>query len=70
MAKKQEQKSTVTISKNPSYDKHKLRLTGLDLDRSIKFNKGEKIEVTLEELNAIGRHRWLIIGESNEQDTI
>lgn len=77
--KKKEEQSTVTISKNPSYDKHKLRTEGLDIDRSIKFNKGEKIQVTQDELNVIGLHRWLIIhpetieteeikeGEENEQ---
>jgi len=57
--KSKEVKSGVTISKNPSYDQHKLRLPGLDLARVIKFNKGEKITITEEELKAIGRHRWL-----------
>jgi hypothetical protein len=57
------EKSTITISKNPAYDKHKLRTEGLDLDRVIKFNNFEKIEVTQEELDAIGLHRWLIIEE-------
>ena len=70
--KKQEKQSFVTISKNPSYDRHKLRTEGLDIDRSIKFNKGEKIQVTQKELDAIGLHRWLIVeeikeGENNEQ---
>jgi len=33
----------------------------LDLNRTIKFNKGEKIEVTQEELDTMGLHRWLIV---------
>lgn len=58
MAKKKEEKSFVTISKNPAYDKHKI-IIGLDADRTAKFNKGEKIEITEEEFENIGRHRWL-----------
>jgi hypothetical protein len=72
--KNKEEKLTVTISKNPGYDKQKLRTEGLDIDRVIKFNKGEKIQVTQDELNILGLHRWLIIhpeeikeGENNEQ---
>jgi hypothetical protein len=66
MAKKTETESTITISKNPAYDKHKLRTEGLDIDRVIKFNKFEKIEVTQKELDAIGLHRWLIVEEIKE----
>ena len=61
MTKLKEEKSTITISKNPAYDNQKCRTEGLDLDRVIKFNKGEKIKVTQEELDAIGLHRWLIV---------
>jgi len=57
---KERKELTITISKEPSYDKHKL-VMHLDLDRTIKFNKGEKIEVTQSELDAIGLHRWLIV---------
>ena len=80
MEQEKQEKSFVTISKNPSYDKQKCRTEGLDLDRVIKFNKGEKIQVTEDELNVIGLHRWLIVhpetieipeeikeGENNEQ---
>jgi len=55
------EKSIITISKNPSYDKQKCRTEGLDIDRVIKFNKGEKIQVTQKELDAIGLHRWIIV---------
>jgi len=61
MEENKELQSTITISRNPSYDKHKLRTVGLDIDRVIKFNNFEKIEVTQEELDAIGMHRWLIV---------
>ena len=57
---KEEKELTITISREPSYDKHKL-VMHLDLNRTIKFNKGEKIEVTQEELDAMGLHRWLIV---------
>ena len=60
MAKSKDTKSTISISKSPAYDKHKL-VMHLDLDRTIKFNKGEQIQVSQEELDAIGLHRWLII---------
>jgi hypothetical protein len=59
----EEKELTVTISRSPAYDQHKLRTEGLDIDRVIKFNNFEKIEVTQEELDAIGLHRWLIIQE-------
>ena len=71
MAEKKKEKSIIIISKNPSYDKHKLRTEGLDIDRAIKFNKGEKIQVTKQELEVIGSHRWLIVEEENvKQDII
>ena len=52
--------SGIVISKAPNYTGHKVLLAGIDEDRSVKFNAGEKIEVSQEELNAIGEHRWLI----------
>ena len=72
MAKKEESELTITILKNPAYDKHKCRTEGLDIDRVIKFNKGEKIQVSQKELDAIGIHRWLIIEEKEnvKQSTI
>ena len=60
----------IIISKNLSYDKHKLETKGLDIDRVIKFNKGEKIQVTKEELEVIGLHRWLIVEEENVTEDI
>ena len=57
---KEEKELTITISREPSYDKHKL-IMHLDLNRTIKFNKGEKIEVTQSELDAMGLHRWIIV---------
>ena len=66
MEKKKEIESFVTISKNPSYDKHKCRTEGLDIDRVIKFNKGEKIQVSQKELDVIGLHRWLIVEKEKE----
>jgi len=61
MEENKELQSTITISKNPGYDKQKCRTEGLDIDRVIKFNKFEKIEVTQDELDKIGLHRWLIV---------
>lgn len=40
-------------------------LVNLDDLRDTKFNAGEKIEVSAEELNAIGEHRWLIVENYN-----
>ena len=48
------------IYKNPNWLDQKI-LVNLDEIRDIKFNAGEKIEVSAEELNAIGEHRWLIV---------
>ena len=67
---KERKELTITISKNPSYDKHKLRTDGLDIDRAIKFNKGEKIQVTEKELEVIGLHRWLIVEKIKEEKII
>ena len=58
MEKKKEIKSTLTISKAKGYEKHKV-LINLDQERDAKFNSGDKIEITEEELKTIGLHRWL-----------
>jgi hypothetical protein len=59
MAKKKESVSSVIISKMPGYEALKVILAGVDTERQDKFNNMESIEITLEELNAIGKHRWL-----------
>lgn len=53
-----------TIYLNPNYGGQKI-LVNLDEIRDLKFNAGEKIEVTEDELNSIGQHRWLIVEEHN-----
>ena len=58
MEEKKPVKSGIVISKSKSYEVHKIVL-GLDKERTIKFNKGEKITITKEELETIGEHRWL-----------
>lgn len=55
---------TITISKNPAYDKHKLKTSGMSIDESIRFNKGEKVKVALETLYLWGYPqipRWVIV---------
>lgn len=60
MAKQKEEQSTLTICKTPGWENHKIILEGIEQDRTDKFNKGESISVTEEELKAIGKiHRWL-----------
>jgi hypothetical protein len=49
---------------NPNYLGQKI-LVNLDEIRDLKFNAGEKIEVTEEELKQIGDHKWLIVEEYN-----
>jgi hypothetical protein len=49
---------------NPNYQGQKI-LVNLDELRDLKFNAGEKIEVTEDELKQIGDHRWLIVEENN-----
>lgn len=58
--KKQELSLMLRISKKPDYLKSKIVL-GLDEVRESSFNAGEIIEVSKEELNQIGDHRWLIM---------
>lgn len=62
MDEKQNTHLKYLISLNANYVGQKI-LTNLDPVRDIKFNAGEKIEVTQDELNLIGYHRWLIIEE-------
>jgi len=43
---------------------HKISLDKyVDKERTIKFNKGEKITVTKKELETIGEHRWLEVSD-------
>ena len=49
---------------SPNYVGSKI-ITNLDDVRDIKFNAGEKIEITKDELKLIGDHRWLIQEEYN-----
>lgn len=51
---------TTVISKAQNYKEHKVLLAGIDKEREDKFNAMQQIEVSTEELNAIGEHRWLI----------
>lgn len=53
-----------TICLNPNYKGQKI-LVNLDEIRDLKFNAGEKIEVTEDELKQIGDHRWLIVENYN-----
>ena len=64
MAKKQLTESTLLISRIEEYADCKISIN-LDPERDIKFNAGEKIKVTEEELKQIGNHRWLIVEENN-----
>ena len=57
MAKKESIESTVTIQKEKSYLNHTVILP-IDAERTEKFNRGEAIEVTQEELKTI-KGRWL-----------
>ena len=60
MEEKKPVKSGIVISKSKSYEVHKISLDKyVDKERTIKFNKGEKITVTKKELETIGEHRWL-----------
>ena len=61
MEEKKPVKSGIVISKAKSYGmEHKISLDKyVDKERTIKFNKGEKITVTKKELETIGEHRWL-----------
>ena len=59
MAKTKQTISLIRISKELSYKEMKIIL-GIDKEREDKFNNLEIIEITEEELTAIGSHRWLI----------
>ena len=58
MEEKKELKSKLTIFKQASYAEHRC-LLGLDKKREDEFNKGKSVEVSQEELDSIGSHRWL-----------
>ena len=60
MIEKKELKSMLSISKK-GYKEHKIALSsfGIDKKREKEFNQGKKIEVTKDELLALGEHRWL-----------
>lgn len=61
MAKNKEMSTLmIAISKAANYKEHKVLLAGIDKEREDKFNAMQQIEVSTEELNAIGEHRWLI----------
>lgn len=53
-----------TIYLSPNYLGKRI-LVNLDEIRDLKFNAGEKIEVTEDELKQIGDHRWLIVENYN-----
>ena len=54
------------IKKHKDYINKLINLQ-LDEERDKSFNEGEVIEVTEEELEKIGKHRWLeILGEQND----
>ena len=60
MEEKKPVKSGIVISKSKSYEVHKISLDKyVDKERTIKFNKGEKITVTKDELETIRKYRWL-----------
>ena len=52
------------IYKHPDWLDQKV-LVNLDDLRDTKFNAGEKIEVSPNELQSIGEHRWLIVENYN-----
>lgn len=54
-----ESSNTLTINRTMNYEGHRIVLKGIDEKRTKEFNEGKTIEVTTEELNAIGEHRWL-----------
>lgn len=55
------------IKKAESYKDHTCILKGIDEERQAYFNAGEEIEITEEEFNLIGYHRWLeVINECIE----
>ena len=60
MAKKLVLKSeSISISKALGYKELTIILTGIEKERQEQFNNMQSIEVSLDELNAIGKHRWL-----------
>ena len=62
MAKKiiKSQSELISISKALGYKALTVILTGIEIERQDKFNNMQSIEVSVDESNAIGKHRWLI----------
>ena len=62
MAKKiiKSQSESISISKALGYKEHSIILIGIEKERQEQFNNMQSIEVSVDELNAIGKHRWLI----------
>ena len=56
---KKDEPVKIKIKKSQGYKDNIVLLRGLDLARSIDFANMKVIEVTEEELNTIGEHRWL-----------
>lgn len=58
---KKEEASKLLIYKTEGYKNHRVILIpfGFKGEEEIKFNSGEKLEVTEEQLKSIGKHRWL-----------
>ena len=57
--KQAEQTAMIKIQKTESYRDSKILISGIDEERLADFNLRKEIEVTAEELKAIGNHRWL-----------
>ena len=57
--KQADQTATIKIQKIESYRDSKILISGIDEERLADFNLCKEIEVTAEELKAIGNHRWL-----------
>ena len=65
MAKEKDTESKLAIYKTDGYKNHSVLISrfGFKKEEEQKFNSGEKLEVTEEQLETIGKHRWL--GVSN-----
>ena len=55
---------TFVINKSANYLDHKIILSGIDEKRVTEFNQCKTIEVTEQELKAIGLHRWLEVKQN------
>lgn len=61
---KQDTGLTYRISKASGWKDMRVILP-IEKEREDKFNKMEVIEISLEELKAIGQHRWLEVQDGN-----